>query len=737
MNRVERRNIEANAWLGRRNRGFHVTIRDVDCRDFDVSRFIDDLASMHATFFSFFLGGYVTTYPTALPYQRMSPYLEGRDLAGDIIVAAHNAGLKALGMIDLGQIPDNAARDHPDWCAQDREGNPLLRMPGLYAACPMGGYQTTYIHEILEEILQRYGAGSGRRLDCIKFGGGSFGFSHEVCYCPSCTAGFLAETGYELPLQKNWTNPVWRTYTGWRLDRARQRVEQLGQAVQRLDPEMPFMGNSVAFGDPGWTVGASIDVESQAAVADAVQVEIQTRARYSEETHTASWQWISWPAETARFMTSVSDAPIWVVTSYFLAWPWRRSAMAPVEQKVYLAQVAANGADPMVNLSGGPPAVHEDPRGFDVIRDLYGFLARNREVYEGDTSGATVALVYSLETMFFYGEDDPEGRYLHEIRGIEQALHQAHVPFDIISTRFGPEGRLDAESLGRYRVLVLPNLACLTEAEAKVLRGFVENGGSIVATFETSLCDREGLRRDEFALADLLGVSYSGASPSSMASFESGYKQVYMDLVAKSEVLAGLEGTSVLPMGGDYCVVTPAPDTTLLATLSAPFVVFPEGWSYPTTEASEDALLVAREHNGGGRTVYFAGSPGALYWAMPYPDLARLITNAVNWAAGAPQPLQVAAPPTLQVSLRVQPGRRMVHLINLTGGERFFRELVPLRDVRVALRLQAGGSVAGAHLLSDRQPLAVTSDGDLWGVSIPEIRDYDVLVFELIGDDVG
>ncbi len=82
-------------------------------------------------------------------------------------------------------------------------------------------------------------------------------------------------------------------------------------------------------------------------------------------------------------MTGVSDTPIWVVASYFLAWPWRRSAMAPAEQKVYLAQVAANGADPMVNLSGGPPAVHEDPRGFDAICDLYGFLATHQAYYEG------------------------------------------------------------------------------------------------------------------------------------------------------------------------------------------------------------------------------------------------------------------------------------------------------------------------------------------------------------------
>ncbi len=289
-------------------------------------------------------------------------------------------------------------------------------------------------------------------------------------------------------------------------------------------------------------------------------------------------------------MTSVSDTPIWVVASYFLAWPWRRSAMAPAEQKVYLAQIAANGADPMVNLSGGPPAVHEDPRGFDVIRDLYGFLATHRDYYEGDASGANVAIVYSLDTLVFYGRDEPEKRYVREIRGIEQALHAAHIPFDIISTRLlapqtgrrpvsttatehplydgitpargdRPVSTTEAvgELLDRYAVLVLPNLACMTEEEAEAIRGYVRRGGNIVTTFETSLCDAEGLRRDGFLLEDVFGVRYSGVTRSSMASADQGYKQVYMDIARQHPLVDGLEGTSVLPMGGDYCTVARRP----------------------------------------------------------------------------------------------------------------------------------------------------------------------------------
>ena len=134
-------------------------------------------------------------------------------------------------------------------------------------------------------------------------------------------------------------------------------------------------------------------------------------------------------------MTSVSDRPIWVVASYFLAWPWRRSALAPVEQKVYLAQIAANGADPMVNLSGGPPAVHEDPRGFAAVRDLYGFLDEHQDYYEGDESAANVAIVYSHETPSSTARTILRSATCESIRGVEKPLHEAHIPFDIISTR--------------------------------------------------------------------------------------------------------------------------------------------------------------------------------------------------------------------------------------------------------------------------------------------------------------
>ncbi|MBW7462262.1 hypothetical protein K0U00_50245, partial [Paenibacillus sepulcri] len=111
----------------------------------------------------------------------------------------------------------------------------------------------------------------------------------------------------------------------------------------------------------------------------------------------------------------------------------------------------ANGAWPAVNLSGGAPATHDDKRGFRAIGELYGFVKEHREFYDDECSAAGVAIVYSQPTLLFYG-DGRARHYVEAIRGVEQSLQEAHIPFDIISNR----KLLSVENLKKYRTLILP-----------------------------------------------------------------------------------------------------------------------------------------------------------------------------------------------------------------------------------------------------------------------------------------
>ena len=69
---------------------------------------------------------------------------------------------------------------------------------------------------------------------------------------------------------------------------------------------------------------------------------------------------------------------------------------------------------------------------------------------------------------------------------------------------------LDPEHISQFRTLILPNIAALSTAQCKQLEDFVQNGGSLVATYETSLYNEWGVRQQNFGLASLFGVNYAG-----------------------------------------------------------------------------------------------------------------------------------------------------------------------------------------------------------------------------------
>ena len=701
-------------WLNRRNRGIHMTIRDVDCAGFDVEGMVATYARWHVTYFSFFAAGYVTTYPTRLALQRVSPWLGGRDLTGEIIAVSHRYGIKAIPMIDLGQLPEAALLAHPEWAARDAQGQPVRATDGpLYRACPLGGYIRDYSREMVAELAERY------ELDGIKFGGGSYGFGAAICHCPACTERYPAETGRPLPDQQDWADPAWQEYHAWKGRMTADTVRHLVQVVREEAPGVPVVGNAVCFGDPNWTLNSSLDIEELAEIEDIVQVEVQSRFRYDAVRDAGAWQYLRWPSETARYMTTVSDRPIWTVCSYFLAWPWRRNAVPAAEQLVYLAQMAANGATPMVNLSGGPPAVHEDTRGFEAIETLYAFMADHTELYE-DRSAANVALIYSQRSLEHYG-DKAMRQYVAGMRGYELALDEAHIPYDILSCRV-----LSTERLARYRGLVLPAAVVLSDAEAQVLRDYVLGGGGLVVDDDCGLLGPDGVR-DMPALDDLLGIRRVG-EPVAAAGEAREMMQAYMRVVGDHPVLASSPDLGLLPLPGRVSPVVAAADTQAPLRRAAPFKVFPEGWAYPVEDDPGDPLLVAREP-GEGRTVFLATQLGRSYTMLHYPPLGDLIADTVRWAAREAVPIRVQAPPTLQVSLRACDAGLAVHGVNLTGGERYMREIIPLHEVQIALREDDGRPFVRATHVSSGQPLALRREGGWAAVTVPLWGAYDVILF--------
>ena len=126
-------------------------------------------------------------------------------------------------------------------------------------------------------------------------------------------------------------------------------------------------------------------------------------------------------------------------------------------------------------------------------------------------SAANVALVASERSklLFYsknYGERVPmPRRYYQNLSGFWSALRQSHIPVDAIWAE-----SITPEKLIRYKCLVLPDAKSLTDKEIDILRQWVKGGGVLVTTGTSTLFDKSGKTRENYAMADVFGVDYTG-----------------------------------------------------------------------------------------------------------------------------------------------------------------------------------------------------------------------------------
>jgi hypothetical protein len=189
-------------------------------------------------------------------------------------------------------------------------------------------------------------------------------------------------------------------------------------------------------------------------------------------------------------------------------------------------------------------------------------------------------------------------------------------------------------------------------------------------------------------------------------------------------LLAGIHGTQFIANELSMLQVTSEREVPL--TLVPPFGVTaaagspPERASIPTKQ-TEIPLAVC-----GGRSVYFSGEIGRLVWKYRLSDLQDLIANAVRAAAPGPLPVEVGGPHSVQVSLFQQGEGYVLHLVNATG-ERPLQDTIPVRDLRVTLRVGEGEMRARA--LIGGTELACSQTGAVVAFTIPVIDTWEIVQF--------
>jgi hypothetical protein len=143
------------------------------------------------------------------------------------------------------------------------------------------------------------------------------------------------------------------------------------------------------------------------------------------------------------------------------------------------------------------------------------------------------------------------------------------------------------------------------------------------------------------------------------------------------------------------------------------------------------ALLLTDGGAGAGRVAYLPADLDRCYGRDHLPDHALLLANLARWAAREPLPLTVEGPGSLDCRLYRQPGRLILHLVNLSGPGAWrapMDEAIPVGPLRVRLHLPADVAATTARLLvAETAANVTTSDG--WAtLEVARVGEHEVVV---------
>jgi hypothetical protein len=336
---------------------------------------------------------------------------------------------------------------------------------------------------------------------------------------------------------------------------------------------------------------------------------------------------------------------------------FRLATKPPAEARAWMLAGFAGGIQPWWHHVS---AYHEDRRMYRTAEPVMRWHRENERYLVDRTPVASVGVVWSQRSVDFYGRDDAEPLTEQPLRGWMQALVRARVPYVPVHVdQIGDATRSLA-------VLILPNLGALSDAQVASIRRFVERGGALVATGQTSLFDEWGDARPDFGLADLLGVSRSGATTLRQAQGEQPARaaaerlrttaaaQTYLRLTPelragvdgphilgepratgpRHRVLAGFDATDILPYGGTLEPLHVAAGATVLATFIPAFPAFPPETAWMREPRTDIPALVVNEQRG-SRIAYLSADIDRRYAIDNLPDHGDLLANVVRWVVRA------------------------------------------------------------------------------------------------------
>lgn len=674
-----------------------------DPANYDPDWWLAYFKRIHADGVLLSAGGVAAFYPTKIPLHHRSNWLGNTDPLGYMINGCRKMNMSVVLRTDPHAARQDVYDAHPDWIAVTPKGEKQRHWanPALWVTCCLGPYNFEFMTAVHKEIMDMYqpdGIFSNRWSGPWAFTG--------ICYCEHCTKNFKDFSGMDLPRsnklfdESTRLDPVYIQYRKWSTERLRELWLLWDKVIRQSKPSARFIPNG--FPDK-LVIGEQSDI---------VLSDMQFR----------SGPFPPWAnGKSAKELRAVMGMkPLVNIFSIAASGPnrWMDSVQTEAELRIWAAEGVANGMRPCVVKFG---AVPNDKRWVPVIEKMYNAYYRNERYLRNVAPIANVGLI-TYESHFSGAAEKPWQQDAGEhAMGMYHALVERRIPFEIVNP-----GLLDAQHLSAFKLLILSDVTSLSDKQCEQLRQFVARGGSLLATFETSLYDENNQLRKNFGLSDLFGVHYDQG-------VEGPMKNSYLRLKGTHPVLKGLENANRIINGYFRLKVTPVEDFPSPVTLIPSYPDLPMEDVYTRVPETDIRELYLREI-GSSRIAYIPWDIERSFWKQQTPDHGMLLGNIIEWTLNEAPLVKVDAPGVIDVNLWKQENAMTVHLVNLTNPMMMkppFRELIPVAAT-VHVRLPAGAKVKAVHLLMNESVAEYTVAEGMVRVSIPQILDHEIIALDLV-----
>jgi hypothetical protein len=673
--------------------------------EFDAVKLAETMVDMHANVVRIATSG---SQGFLIPNTqfRVHPDLNNRNILAETIAACKPKGIKVVPYVAAGNSI-NTSIVKREWAQKITPEGEIFSSydAGVGIKATPTCWNTPYrqaFYEVIETIMSRYDV-DGMYFDSwLPFY--FFGGKEQVCYCDGCKKGFRKASGKELPYRKNsvYSPEELKTFDRYR-NWYREELFKVFAETKRIiksHKDVPLIYN---INNPERIINEDLRILQGS---DAFLYE---RGRSLMER-----------AEGVSLATAHGLA-VWPYIGTYDPFPRVPHYQYELVQEIFTS----------IAFGGSPILYHtyfftDYVKAREPVKEAFDILEKNDEYIKSFTSEKFCAVVWN--------STDPPGHafdgWLWDINARLSSLgsFSACVNNHIQTTSLLKQDLDSFELLSKYKVLYLPDICYLTNKQTTNIKRFVENGGGLVMTYATSLCDEHGNKQSDFALGDIAKIRYRKPDEHYAnkvgESFAFGSVQdMYLKARRDQEVIK--------PMFADGLIPTHVYETVEVsgdAAVAADIVLGTDN------EAVAPGVVVSRY--GKGKVAYIAAEVGAMYMQTGIKELSELIRDVIEYVSPQKPSYEIEAPvASLITNLRVNGDKMVFHFVNRTTGnqERMWQNIyyiAPVENVKIKIRIPEGKEIKN---IASFVPVEFSQkrEKNILEITLPRIDKYQGIAIEL------